>query len=65
MIELRWVEFGKNKQLEYRTLEFCIDASGSLCPGTGWTDWIRVNSISGDEAAYQDLINSGGLSKAP
>ena len=62
MIELRWVEFGKNRQLEYRTLTPGIDASGALCPGIGWGDWTRVPSINGDEAAYQDLIASGGLS---
>ena len=61
MIELRWIVFGPNKQLEYRILTPSIDASGALCPGTKWTDWKRVPEIDGEEAAYDDLQASGGL----
>lgn len=64
MIELRFVEFGPNKQLEYRTLKWRVDASGALnvlpMP-IEWTDWVRVPSVDGDTAAFQDLVGSGGI----
>lgn len=65
MIEIRWVEFGPNKQLEYRVMTPSVDASGALCPGPGWSDWKVVPTISGDEAALEDLIASGGIADAP
>lgn len=64
MIELRWVVFGRNRQLEYRVLMPAIDASGALCPGPGWGNWTVVPSVDGDEAALEDLIASGGLPEA-
>lgn len=61
MIELRWVEFGPNRQLEYRHVNIAVDASGGLCPGQGWSDWKVAQTITGDEAALEDLIASGGI----
>lgn len=66
MIELRWVEFGPNKQLEYRTKIYSgrrLDATGKT-PDV-WSDWAIVPTISADEAALGDLIASGGIAKAP
>lgn len=63
MIELRWVAFGPNRQLEYRVQQVAIDASGALCPGSGWSDWKIVPTVDGDEAAMEDLIASGGISE--
>lgn len=65
MIEIRWVEFGPNRQLEYRVMMPSVDASGALCPGPGWSDWKVAPTISGDEAALEDLIASGGITGAP
>ena len=51
MIELRWVEFGPNRQLEYRTKIYGgrrLDATGKT-PDV-WSDWVVVPTISGDEA---------------
>lgn len=61
MIELRFVVYGPNKQLEYRVITPSVDASGALCPGKGFCDWIVVPAVDGDEAAYEDLRASGGL----
>lgn len=63
MLELRWVEFGPNRQLEYR-VAVAVDASGGFCPGE-WGDWKIVPTIDGDEAAYEDLRASGGIVGAP
>jgi len=65
MIELRWVEFGPNRQLEYRYLTPNVDASGALCPPGEWSDWKIVPTVTGDESAMQDLIASGGIVGAP
>jgi len=65
MIELRWVTYGQNKQLEYRILAFGIDASGALTPGGGWSNWIQVKTVTVDEASYEDLRASGGIVGAP
>lgn len=65
MLELRWVEFGPNRQLEYRYLVPAVDASGALCPGGTWSDWQVAPTVSGDAAAMQDLIASGGIAGAP
>ena len=61
MIELRFVVYGPNKQLEYRTITPSVDASGALCPGQGWGEWVVVHTVDGDDAAYDDLRVSGGL----
>jgi hypothetical protein len=66
MIELRWVEFGPNKQLEYRTKIL----SGRRLVTVGatadvWSDWVVVPTVSGDEAALGDLIASGGIVGSP
>lgn len=66
MIELRYVEFGSIKQLEYRTKIYSgrrLDAVGNA--GDVWSDWVRVPTISGHEAAMEDLIASGGIANAP
>lgn len=65
MIELRWVVFGPNRQLEYRTREVIIDHWGDLRKVDGWTDWKIVPNVDGDEAALGDLIASGGIVGAP
>ena len=71
MIQLRWVIFGVNRQLEYRSLKLRIDASGALTPlpmagnETDWTDWEIVPEIEGTEALYEDLRASGGIVGAP
>ena len=64
MFEIRWVEFGSNRQLEYRQLKVRVDASGAITPlpmPIEWTDWVVVPIVSGDEAAIEDLIASGGI----
>ena len=66
MIELRWVEFGPNKQLEYRTKIYSgrrLDATGNA--KDVWSDWTVVPTIDGNEAALGDLIASGGIANAP
>lgn len=66
MIELRWVEFGPNKQLEYRTKIYSgrrLDATGKT--SDVWSGWVVVPTVSGDEAAMGDLIASGGIANAP
>ena len=65
MIELRWVEFGPNKELNYRVMMPSVDASGALCPGSQWSDWKKVPTVTGDEVSLQDLIASGGFADAP
>ena len=62
MIELRWVVFGPNKQLEYRVITPFVDASGALCPSSaGWDSWKIVPEVDADEAANEDMRASGGL----
>ena len=61
MIELRWVVFGQNKQLEYRVITPFVDASGALCPGSEWYSWKIVPEVDADEAANDDMRASGGL----
>lgn len=62
MIELRWVEFGPNKQLEYRQREFRQSTWSSRENGYGpWSDWSIVQTVTGDGAALEDLIASGGI----
>lgn len=66
MLEFRWVEFGPNKQLEYRQWKVRIDASGAITPlpmPIEWTDWAIVPTVSGDQAAFEDLIASGGITE--
>lgn len=61
MIELRWVpprlanslkskalitDDDSLRVLQYRYLKFAVDASGGLCPGDGWSDWIDVPTIA-------------------
>jgi hypothetical protein len=58
MIELRWVEFGPNKQLEYRILR------PMGVENSGWSDWRIVPTVSGDEAAFEDLVAFGGIADA-
>lgn len=64
MIELRWVVFGPNRQLEYRVMTPSVDASGAFCPGPGWSHWKVVPKVDGDDAAREDVIASGGLPEA-
>lgn len=66
MIDLRWVEFGSNKQLEYRTKIYSgrrLDATGKT-PDV-WSDWVVVPTVSAHDAAMEDLIASGGIASAP
>ncbi len=41
MIELRWL----GGVLQYRVLKPHVDASGALCPGTRWTEWMDVPTV--------------------
>ena len=62
IFEMRWVEFGPNRQLEYRTRNLRINVpSGTVIGLGGWSDWQIVPKISGEEAAYGDLCISGGI----
>ena len=64
-IEIRWVKFGANRQLEYRSLVPCIDASGALCAPSFWSNWQIVQTIDANDAAYEDVRASGGIAEAP
>jgi hypothetical protein len=65
MLELRWVEFGPNRQLEFRARGLKVNNWGEVCGLDDWSNWMIVPTISGDEAAMQDLIASGGIAHAP
>ena len=66
MIELRWIQFGPNRQLEYRQRTYEKNNWGDLLSGYGpWSDWKVVPTVSGEEAAYEDLRASGGIVGAP
>ncbi len=58
MIELRWFEHSDMPivgggfavgltVLQYRVNIPCVDASGALCPGNGWSEWTDVPSVKG------------------
>ena len=64
-IELRIVEFGKNRQFEYRYQLPSVDASGAFCPPGVWSDWQVAPVIDGNDAAYEDLRVTGGIVGAP
>jgi hypothetical protein len=64
-IEIRWVKFGANRQLEYRSVVPNVDASGSLCPPGQWSNWKIVQTIEANDAAYDDVRASGGIAEAP
>ena len=61
MIELRWVTFGKNRQLEFRTRELCVSIWGDVQAADDWSDWMIVPNVDGNEAAYGDLSAAGGI----
>lgn len=61
MIELRWIVSGPNRALEYRWRVLAVDASGGLCPTDEWGAWTTVPTVEANEAAYEDLIASGGI----
>ena len=61
MFELRWVTGGPNRVLEFRTRMLRIDAWNDVCGIKEWSDWMPVPSTDVNEAAYEDLIASGGL----
>ncbi len=66
MFEMRWVVFGPNRQLEYRTKLYSgrrLDAMGKT-PDV-WSDWVAVPEVEGHEAAMEDLRASGGIVNAP
>lgn len=65
MIELRWVEFGPNRQLEFRARTIRVDNWGNVRGLDNWSNWTIVPTISGDDTAMQDLIASGGIAGAP
>jgi hypothetical protein len=65
MVELRWVVFGPNRQLEYRTKTVVVDNWGSPLRVGEWSDWKIVPSVDGDEAAYEDVRATGGIVSAP
>jgi hypothetical protein len=65
VIEIRWVTFGQNRQLEYRSRPVRVDNWGAVRGLDEWSDWKIVPSIDGNEAAMEDLIASGGIAGAP
>jgi hypothetical protein len=65
MFELRWVTFGPNRQLEYRSRETTIDNWGGVRKVGGWSHWRIVPEVDADDAAYEDLRASGGVVGAP
>lgn len=65
MFELRWVKFGQYRQLEYRYRGLIVDNWGDIRGLRGWSDWKVVETVDGNDAAYEDLIASGGLGATP
>jgi hypothetical protein len=65
MIEIRWVKIGAGRQLEYRSLVPCVNASGCLCAPSIWSRWRIVQTIQANDAAYEDVRASGGIMEAP
>lgn len=65
MIEMRWVALGRQRHLQYRFIQPCVDASGALCPGDKFTEWQTVPTIDVNEAAWEDVVASGGIANAP
>lgn len=59
-VQMRWVVFGPNKQLEYRYAVPKLDGNGNE-----WTLWIVVPNVNGHDAAMEDLAESGGIAGAP
>lgn len=64
-LELRWVVFGRNRQLEYRSRTIRTNNWGDFLGFGDWTDWKPVETVDGDEAAYEDLRAAGGIAGAP
>ena len=82
MIEIRWVvppntwvpSVGWPK-LQYRVHTPAIDASGALCPGPGWSDWMdvptevvpapNVRSQATDADLSRQVACTDGLGLAP
>ena len=67
MFEMRWVALGNlgRRFLQYRFIQPCVDASGALCPGDKFTEWRDVPTIDVNEAAWEDVVASGGIANAP
>lgn len=68
MIELQWVtnEITKERRLFYRVVSAYMDASGALnVSQSSWGPWKPVPELSLDQAALNDLIESGGIIEAP
>jgi hypothetical protein len=65
MFEMRWIALGRQRFLQYRFITPCVDASGAFCPGGEFTEWQTVPTIDVNEAAWEDVVASGGLANAP
>jgi len=50
MIELRWVRKSLSLELQYRHEILSVDASGALCPGNEWSEWMDVPIVTEEEA---------------
>lgn len=63
MFELQWIvnESTNEHRLYYRQDILAVDASGAYCPSGEKTAWIRVPVKTLDEAAMDDVVESGGI----
>ena len=64
MLEMRWVALGRQRYLQFRYVQPCVDASGALCPGE-WTEWQDVPTVDANDVAWEDVVASGGIAAAP
>jgi hypothetical protein len=65
LVELRWVTFGRNRQLEHRFRSIRVNNWGDLIGIGEWSDWKIVETIEGEDAAWEDVRASGGIARAP
>ncbi len=45
MVEIRWVTDGEQMQLQQRTRNFTVDASGAFCGVGDWSEWEAVEVV--------------------
>jgi len=51
MIEIRWVQNDQGlMQLQQRTRDVRVDASGAFCQFTKWSEWTAVPIVHGNDA---------------
>ena len=65
MVEMRWVAVGETRHLQYRFVTPNVDASGGFCPPGEWSEWKDVPTVDCNDVAWEDVIASGGIQKAP